>query len=170
MLLCRVLTILCLTVSASQSQGERRPISTACVAWRDVASKYSPAVLSSMLSSVKTSPPQKVSAVWHGHRTTAYDECYCFHVSMLFLYLYLLLLQIYLYSFTYLIYTILPYRQLPWPWIHANNSSPRGVVAVLYYRAQAGRRYGIFVTELCLQWDITVADNSVFSQGRCLQV
>ena len=52
MLLCHVLTILCLTVSAPQSQGECRPIlCSVCLAlwprdaWRDMGSEYSTIVL-----------------------------------------------------------------------------------------------------------------------------
>ena len=80
MLLCRVLAILCLTVSASQNQGECRPILCSmhmCIAlwprgaWRDVATEY-PFLRSCRPISVasKHFSPLESSAVGNGRHTT----------------------------------------------------------------------------------------------------
>ena len=89
MLLCRVLSIVCLTVSASQSQGECRPIfCSMCVdlwprgAWRDVASEY--LVLRScppFSVAPKTLSPLESSAVGDGLHT--YECCcYCVYLTL----------------------------------------------------------------------------------------
>ena len=146
MLLCRVLTIVCLTVSASQSQGECRPIfCSMCLwprgAWRDVASEY---------LVLRSCPPFSVAPKTLSPLEVAPLGMVCIRISVA------------------VTVSILPYRQLPWPWIHANNSSPTGVVPVLCYHAQAGRRCGIFVTQLCVQREFTVADISVCSSWQYL--